>query len=190
VSKTVLNLLITFDGFIAGQEDEIYWIEKVHRRDSGGEKFDFSSFTSKVRAIITGNRSYEQGIEHGWFKNNAYGPSQIFVLCKDVSEKKSDDADFRYVTTGIHDAHEQAIKTSGDKWIYLFGGADVFQQFLNEDLLDEMFITIAPIIIGKGIKLFDNLKERHIELDVYDVKHHPNGMIETKARVMKEKISL
>ena len=48
-----------------------------------------------------------------------------------------------------------------------------------------MHITIAPIIIGKGIRLFDNLKERHMELDVYEVKHHSNGMIETKSRIIK-----
>ena len=59
MAKLVLNLLITFDGFIAGQKDEIDWIEKVHRRESGGEKFDFSSFTSKLGAIITGSRSYK-----------------------------------------------------------------------------------------------------------------------------------
>lgn len=187
MTKTVLNLLITFDGFIAGQKDEIDWIDKVNKRDSGGEKFDFSSFTSKLGAIITGNRSYKLGIEHGWFKNNSYGTSPIFVLCKVVPKKKSNDADFRFITTGIKDVHNQAAKAAGDKWIYLFGGADVFQQFLNEDLIDEMHITIAPIIIGNGIRLFDNLKERHIELDVYEVKNHPNGMIEAKAKIIKSK---
>jgi dihydrofolate reductase len=186
VSKTVLNVLITYDGFIAGQQDEIDWIEKISSRNSGGEKFDFSSFTSMLGAIITGSRSYNLGIEHGWFKNNAYGSSTIFVLCKNVPEKISNDADFRFVTAGIKDAYEQANKTAGDKWIYLFGGADVFQQFLNQDLVDELFITIAPIIIGKGIRLFDNLKERHIELDIYEVKHHSNGMIETKSKILKK----
>lgn len=184
MSKTVLNLLLTFDGFIAGEKDEIDWIEKVHRRESGSEKFDFTPFTSKLGAIITGNRSYQLGIEHGWFKNNAYGPSPIFVLCKNIPDEKSDDADFRYVTTGIQDAYNQASEAASDKWIYLFGGADVFQQFLNEDLVDEMFITVAPIIIGKGIRLFDNLDERHIELDIYEVNHHPNGMVETKSKVI------
>ncbi|MFO7526561.1 MAG: dihydrofolate reductase family protein [Ignavibacteriaceae bacterium] len=185
MAKTVLNLLITFDGFIAGEKDEIDWIDKVHKRNSGGGDFDFSSFTSKVGAIITGNRSYKLGIEHGWFKNNAYGPSPVFVLCKDVPEKKSGDADFRYVTNGIQEAYEQASKTAGEKWIYLFGGADVFQQFINEDLVEEMHITFAPILIGKGIRLFDNLTEQHIELDIYEVNHHPSGMVETKLKIIR-----
>ena len=186
MAKTVLNLLITFDGYIAGEKDEIDWIEKVTKRNAGSGEFDFSSFTSNLGAVITGNRSYKLGIEHGWFKNNAYGPSPIFVLCNKLPDKKSDDADFHFVTSGIKEIHRQAGKAAGDKWIYLFGGADVFQQFLNEDLVDEMHITFAGILIGKGIRLFENLKERHIELDVYEVKNHPNGMIETKSKIIKE----
>lgn len=185
MAKTVLNLLITFDGYIAGEKDEIDWIEKVHNSQSDLEEFDFSSFTSKVGAIIIGNRSYELGVKHGWFKNEAYGPSPIFILSKTIPESISKDADFRFVTTGIKEAYKQASKAAGNKWIYLFGGANVFQQFLNENLVDEMYITIAPIIIGKGIRLFDNLTERHIELEKIDVTCHPNGMIETKYKVLK-----
>lgn len=181
---------MTFDGFIAGENDEIEWIEKVHRRDSAGEKFDFASFTSKLGAIITGNRSFQLGIEHGWFKNNAYGPSPIFVLCNKEPDEKSSDADFKYITAGVKDAYRQANKAAGDKWVYLFGGADVFQQFLNEDMVDELHITFAPILIGKGIRLFDKLKKRHIELDTYEVKHHQNGMVETKSRILKSKFDL
>lgn len=186
MSKTVLNLLMTFDGFIAGEKDEIDWIAKVHNSNSGSGEFDFSLFTSKVGAIISGIRSYELGIEHGWFKNKAYGPSPIFVLCHKIPDKKSKDADFHYVKSGIKEAHQLASKVAGDKWIYLFGGANIFQQFLNENLIDEMHITIAPILIGKGIRLFDNLNERHIELDTYEVSHNPNGMIEIKAALKKE----
>lgn len=185
MSKTVLNLLITFDGYIAGQKDEIDWIEKVHNHESGLEEFDFSSFTSNVGAIITGSRSYRLGVKHGWFKNEAYGPSPIFVLCNTVPQNISEDADFRFVTTGINDAYKQASQTAGKKWIYLFGGANAFQQFLNKNLVDELHITIAPIIIGKGVRLFDNLAERHIELEKIDVTCHPNGMIETKYKVLK-----
>lgn len=176
-------MLLTFDGYIAGVKDEIDWIDKVTKK-TGGE-YDFSPFVSKLGAIITGSRSYELGIKYGWFKNNAYGPSPIFVVCRKNS-KPSDDADFRYVTTGIKEAHRLACEAAGDKWIYFFGGADLFQQFLNEDLIDEIHITFAPILIGNGIRLFDNLKERHIELDVYEVKHHPNGMVETKSRIIKD----
>src|SRR5690606_33843413 len=105
MAKTVLNLLLTFDGFIAGGKDEIDWIEKVHQKKSGSSNFDFSGYTSEVGSIITGNYSYTLGIEHVWFKNNAYGPSPIFVLCNKETDKISSDADFRYVTNDIKEVH-------------------------------------------------------------------------------------
>ena len=146
MATTVLNLIMTFDGYIAGVHDEIDWIDKVTKRPSDSPAYDFGAFTAKVGAVITGNRSYELGIRAGWFKNEAYGPSPIFVLCKQAPEQPSSDADFRYVTTGIHDAHRQASEAAGSKWIYLFGGAITFQQFFNADLVDEMHLTIAPIV--------------------------------------------
>lgn len=176
---------MTFDGFVAGEHDEMDWLHKIHKRPTGSAKWDLSTFTSQVGAIIVGRRSYELGIAQGWFKNEAYGPSPIFVLCESVPANLSHDADFRFVSTGIQDAHRQASETAGDKWIYLFGGPNVFQQFLNEDLVDEMRITIAPILIGKGIRLFHNLTKRHIELEKINVTDHPNGMIETNYRIMK-----
>ncbi len=185
MSKTVLNLIMTFDGFVAGVHDEMDWLHKIHKRPTGSAKWDFSSFTSKVGAVIVGKRSYELGIAQGWFKNEAYGPSPIFVLCEKVPKNSSRDADFRFITAGVREAHRQASAAAVKKWIYLFGGPGVFQQFLNEDLVDELRITIAPILIGKGIHLFDNLTERHIELEKLSVVDFPNGMIATEYRVIK-----
>jgi dihydrofolate reductase len=184
MSKMILNLVMTFDGYVAGIHDEMDWLEKIHKRPTGSAKWDFSSFTSKVGAIIVGKRSYELGIAHGWFKNQAYGSSPIFVLCKNIPKNPSNDADFRFITAGTKEAYRQASVAAGDKWIYLFGGPNVFQQFLNENLVNEMWITIAPILIGKGIRLFDNLTERHIELEKISVTAHPNGMIETHYRII------
>lgn len=189
MQKTVLNLIMTFDGYVAGAHDEIDWIvsnyysSKPESKD--WPKWDFSAFTSKVGAIIVGKRSYNLGIEKGWFKNQAYGLSPIFVLCKSAPDKPSRDAEFRFVTGGAEEAHRQAREAPGDKWIYIYGGPNTFQQFLNKNLVDEMHITIAPVLIGKGIRLFDNLTERHIELEKLKVADHPNGMVEIHYRVIK-----
>lgn len=187
MAKTVLNLIMTFDGFVAGTHDEIGWIasSSAPKDPNDSAKWDFSEFTSHVGAIIVGMRSYELGLKEGWFKDEAYGPSPIFVLCKEAPEASSSDADFRFVTGGIEEIYAKASEAAGDKWIYLFGGPSIVQQFLNKDLIDELRITIAPILIGKGIRLFDNLIERHIRLEMIDVTSHPNGLIETQYKVVK-----
>lgn len=188
MAKSVLNLVMTFDGYVAGLHDEIDWITSKYYSamdSSKWPKFDFSKFTSKVGAIIVGKRSYDLGIEKGWFKNKAYGDSPIFVVCSKVPENISKDADFRFITGGIDEAYSQANDAAGDKWIYLYGGPNMFQQFLNKNLVDEMHITLAPVLIGKGIRLFDHLTERHIELEKLKVEDHPNGMVEIHYRLIK-----
>jgi dihydrofolate reductase len=140
-----------------------------------------------VGAIIVGMRSYEIGIEKGWFKNNAYGSSPIFVVCKQKPKTISKDADFRFITEGIEAAHKEASKAADGKFIYIFGGPSIFQQLLNKDLVDEMWITVAPILLGKGIRLFDNLSERRIDLQQLKVEAHPNSMYEVHYRVLKHK---
>jgi dihydrofolate reductase len=176
---------MTFDGYVAGQNGEMDWLEKIHKRPQGAAKSGFSSFISKVGAIIVGKRSFDLGIEQGWFKNHSYGHSPIFVVCRIKPENPSRDADFRFVTTGIKNAHREASTAAADKWIYLFGGANTFQQFLNENLVDEMQIVMAPILIGRGIRLFNNIIERHIELEKISVMDYPNGMIKTNYRIIK-----
>lgn len=187
MAKTVLNLIMTFDGYVAGAHDEIDWIAAASASSDPNDnaRWDFSEFTSQVGAIVVGMRSYELGLKEGWFKNEAYGPSPIFVLCEKAPKSPSKDADFRFVTSGIDEIYHEASKSAGDKLVYLFGGPSIVQQFLNKDLIDELRITIAPILIGKGIRLFDNLAERHVRLEAIDVTSHSNGLIETQYSVVK-----
>lgn len=192
MSKTVLNLLTTFDGYVAGAHDEIDWIggnyppsDNPDIKHVAPKAWDFSEFTSQVGAIIVGKRSYDMGIEKGWFKDQAYGPSPIFVVCEAAPAEASKDADFRFVTQGVHEAHRQAEAAAGDKLIYIFGGPSIFQQLFNEDLVDELRISVAPLILGKGIRLFDNLTERRVLLQQLKVQAHPNSMYEIHYRVVR-----
>lgn len=185
MTKTVLNLIMTFDGFIAGAHDEVDWIDKVQKRNPL-ETFGFDAFLLQVGAIIMGRRSYDFCVKHQVFEKNTYGPSPVFVLSHNVPSDPPKGTDLRFVTADIKEAHRQASDAAKDKWIYLFGGADVVRQCFDEDLIDELWITIAPILIGRGIRLFDHLKQRHIELETISITGHDSGMIETRFRVMKK----
>lgn len=187
MGKTILNLIMTFDGYIAGTHEEIDWIDKVDERSKkvDKERFDFPAFLSKLGAIIMGKGSYNFGIKKGLYKDQPYGKIPIFVLTHHPEKNPLPETDFRFVTTGIHDTLKQAKKAAGDKGIWVFGGASIVQQMLNENMVDEFQITIAPMMIGKGIRLFENLKERHIELEKIHGKIYESGMIEIHYKVIK-----
>jgi dihydrofolate reductase len=71
---------------------------------------------------------------------------------------------FHFVTDGIESAFERARGAAGEKDVSLGGGANVVQQYLAAGLLDEMVISIVPILLGAGARLFDNLREPTPEL--------------------------
>lgn len=71
---------------------------------------------------------------------------------------------YNFVTGGIETALEQAGGSAGSKNVGLWGGADIIRQYLEARLLDEMHVHIAPILLGGGVRLFEDLDPERIEL--------------------------
>ena len=67
---------------------------------------------------------------------------------------------FNFVTEGIESALERARAAAGDKDVSIAGGANVVQQYLAAGLVDEMVVSLVPVFLGGGARLFENLGER------------------------------
>jgi dihydrofolate reductase len=83
----------------------------------------------------------------------------VFVLTRHPREplELQGGTTFHFVTDGIESALEQARATAGQKDVSLGGGAKVVQQYLSAGLLDEMLVSVVPVLLGGGSRLFDNL---------------------------------
>jgi dihydrofolate reductase len=90
---------------------------------------------------------------------------------------------FHFVTDGIESALEQAKEASGGKDVSLGGGANVIQQYLEARLLDEIEISLVPILLGNGERLFDNLGDDPPELEQVDVVEAP-GVAHLRYRLL------
>lgn len=178
MGKTILNMTMSLDGFIAGPE-----ISKQVPMGIDGELlhkwlFDektetdtkiLQDFLPTVGAVIIGGNTYNLAIEDAWNKRSPFdAPS--FVVCH--HEPKFLAAGFTFVYDGIHSAYEKAKKTAGDKNIWLMGGANICQQFLGAGLVDQLQIPIAPLILGKGKRLFagEGEKIQLVKTNVIDTK--------------------
>jgi dihydrofolate reductase len=71
---------------------------------------------------------------------------------------------FVFVTDGIESAFEQARAAAGDKDVAVAGGANVVQQCLRAGLLDELQVHVAPVLLGRGVRLFDGGEQANLEL--------------------------
>ncbi|MEO8610362.1 MAG: dihydrofolate reductase family protein [Chloroflexota bacterium] len=120
----------------------------------------FREFIHNAGAVIVGNGSFK-GI----------GESALFQLPTFVLTHESrpsfvqDDVAITFICDGIKSALKKAQAAAGDKAVYIFGGASTVQQYLNAGLLDEIQITVVPMLIGDGIRLFDHLEPAQIELE-------------------------
>ncbi len=76
-------------------------------------------------------------------------------------------------TEGIESALEQAAKAAGNRAVGVSGGADVVQQYLRAGLLDELQIHVAPLLLGGGVRLLENLGGDLPELDCTRVVDSP-----------------
>jgi dihydrofolate reductase len=97
----------------------------------------------------------------GWWGDKPPFKHPVFVLTHHPREplELEGGTTFHFVTEGIDAALEQAKAVSGDKDVSIGGGANVVQQYLAAGLLDEIVLSVVPILLGGGARLFDNLGE-------------------------------
>ena len=115
-----------------------------------------------------GRRAYAMGDPDSYVNNYEY-QVPIFVLTHAVPDKRpkqSDKLTFTFVTDGIESAIRQATAAAGDKNVTVVGGASTVQQCLNAGLVDELQIDIMPVLLGEGLRLFENLRAELIELEL------------------------
>jgi dihydrofolate reductase len=141
----VLFIAQSLDGYIATKEDSLDWLFKVEGEGDNG----YSEFYEEIDTIIMGKRTYDWIMKHekGQFP---YKNKDCYVFSRSQLE---DTADVKFVNEDIVDFANSLKKEEG-KNIWVVGGGELLHTFLKEDLLDELFITIAPSIIGDGIPLF------------------------------------
>lgn len=103
----------------------------------------------------------------GWWGEDPPYHCPVFVLThhpRDPIEMRGGTT-FHFVTDGIESALEQARDAASGKDIMLWGGAQVANQYLAAGLLDELELHVAPVLLGKGARLFDNLGDAEVQLE-------------------------
>jgi dihydrofolate reductase len=112
--------------------------------------------------IITGRRDFD--VSEAWGGESPMGVPIIILTHRVPQEWVKPGGPFTFVTDGIESALAQARKMAGDKNVVV-SGTKVVQQFLNAGLVDEIAIDLAPILLGSGIRLFDDLIGGPINLE-------------------------
>jgi dihydrofolate reductase len=134
-------------------------------------------------AVVMGRRMFSGGAgpweddprADGWWGEEPPFRVPVFVLTHHGRERlvKQGGTTFTFVTEGIETALEQARAAAGEKDVALAGGASVAQQYLNAGLLDEVQVHLVPVVLGAGVRLFDGLDPKAVELQPARVIESP-----------------
>jgi dihydrofolate reductase len=154
-----------------------------HGMDGGEENQDsevIAEHVGRIGATIMGRRMFSGGEgpweddpnRDAWWGENPPFRHAVFVLTHHPRERvvKEGGTTFTFVTDGIDSALEQARAAAGDKDVAIAGGARVAQQYLDAGVLDELQIHVAPVLLGGGVRLFEN---EHAEIELVRVVESP-----------------
>lgn len=135
----------------------------------------------KLGAMIVGRRMFD--IAEGW-GGHPPGGGACFVVTHSVPQEwVKEGSPFTFVTDGVESAVRQAQQVAGDRNVSI-GSANIANQCLKAGLLDEMLINLVPVVLGGGVRLFDNLDTAPYELEIMRVVEGA-GVTHLKYRVVR-----
>ena len=136
----------SLDGYIARLDGSIDWL--TERAEAAGDT-GYDEFMESIDTVVLGRNTFEQVLSFGFWP---YAGKQVEVLSTTLAA----DTDERVIVHRTLDALVETLNDRGAQRIYADGGA-VIQTFLRAGLLNELTITIAPVLLGAGIPLFGPL---------------------------------
>ena len=154
--KLVLYIAMSLDGYIAKLNDDIGFLSVVEQE---GQDYGYEDFVKTVDAVIVGRKTYEKVISLGFDFPHADKDSYVITRTP-----RPDIGKVRFYTGDIKSL-VQKLKSREGKNIYCDGGAEIVNELLKFDLIDEFVISLIPILVGHGTKLFkDGRPEQKLEL--------------------------
>ena len=165
MGKVIAGTTMSLDGFVGDRNGSV---EKLY--SDFREMHDVPSFQATINstgAVVMGRRTFEMG-EPDSYAGDYEFQVPIFVLTRSVPAKHPKETDtlkFTFVTDGVESAIAQAKQAAGNRDVQVVGGARTIQQCLNAGLCDELHIDIVSVLLGEGLKLFENIDTSKLELE-------------------------
>jgi dihydrofolate reductase len=174
MGNVISEISMSLDGFTT---DPVASVGTPLQGDDPGRlhdwKFDAKTSTddaiedeiyASTGAVVIGKRMFDVGFEP-WGDPPPFG-MPVFIVTHDERDPlpMQGGKTYTFVTDGIEAALELASAAAADKDVGVWGGANIIRQYLKAGLLDSMLISLIPILLGDGIRLFEDLDPEGIEL--------------------------
>lgn len=170
--KVTLYMATTVNGFIAKENDDTTWVTET-------EWESFSGMIKKHGNMIIGRRTYEIMLKNDEFNRSKLNEIKTVVLTSESIKINNP----KFVS--VAKSPQQALNLLREfKTIMVCGGGGLNASFMKENLVDEIYLDIEPIIFGKGIQLFADA-DFQVKLELIDTKQLSPNELQVHYRVLK-----
>lgn len=167
--KVKLFIAMSLDGYIADSDGGVSWLGGQGDSDSIDA---YSEFVRDIHTIVMGFNTYHQIVTELSPDEWVYQDFTTYV----VTHKQKTSSEQIHFTNESPVVLVKSLREESGKDIWICGGANVVQQLVNEDLIDEYYITVIPTILGSGIRLF-HCNNHEIKLKLVKTQAY-NGMVD------------
>lgn len=161
MAKVCFGMIMSLDGFVNDRDGEM---DKLYASFEPDE--EINAIMARTGAVILGRRAFDLADADSYAADYEF-QVPIFVVTHHPPvkhPKENEQLTFTFVTDGIESAVQKAKETAGEKDVLILG-VEVFRQALKAGLVEELQMAIAPIILGKGLRLFEQLEDLEIDLE-------------------------
>ena len=166
--KSILYIAISLDGYIAGPDEDLSFLDIVQRED---EDYGYGDFIQTVDTVVMGRKTYDWIMAH--VPEFVHADKTTFIISR--TERQSTE-NTRFHTGDLSDLVRR-LKTESGKNIFIEGGAEVVKTLLLDDLIDEYVISIIPVLVGGGTKLFEDGRPQQT-LKLISTKQFDSGLVQ------------
>ena len=192
MGKVVGGITMSMDGFVAGPNDRLgaglgdggerlhYWVfggpwqyGEEGGSAAGPDKRYIEETIESGGAFLVGRKMHD--VVNGWGENPGFGVPVFVVTHRPHETAIKGDSTFEFVTDGIDVALDKARAAAGDKNVIVMGGADLLRQYLDAGVVDELTLTIAPVLLGAGKRLFEGIERTDLAFERTAVIESPHA---------------
>jgi dihydrofolate reductase len=172
----------SLDGFIAGPDGDIAWLMRDHAKPgdlpADARAVKFATFMSGIGALLMGRTSYDVVAEMGAWP---YGETPVLVATHRPLTPTVPTV--RAVSGSIDEVIAKAKALSGNRDVYLDGG-NLVRQALDAGLVDDMTLTLVPVLLARGTRLFEGLaRETQFQFSAHHA--YEGGLLQLTVRIPK-----
>lgn len=172
--KISLFIAMSLDGYIAKPNDDLSFLKIV---ENEGEDYGYAEFTDTMDTLIIGRKTYDYVLKEIGSSHYDNGQRDVYVITR--TERPQVGRTVFY--TGNIAALVKRLKSENGKNIYCDGGAELINELLEHHLIDELIISVIPILVGNGTRLFKDGRPEQV-LEFVSVKPFESGLTQLHYR--------